>query len=72
MDAGCCPHHGISLTPTPALSPAPPSFSLQVGTTVPSGLPAFTDIPNTQIRKVIARRLLESKQQVPHYYLSMR
>ncbi|KAF5192729.1 Dihydrolipoyllysine-residue acetyltransferase component of pyruvate dehydrogenase complex [Thalictrum thalictroides] len=28
------------------------------------------DLPNTQIRKVIARRLLESKQNTPHLYLS--
>ncbi|GLT66754.1 hypothetical protein SLA2020_391030 [Shorea laevis] len=28
------------------------------------------DLPNTQIRKVIARRLLESKQSTPHLYLS--
>ncbi|EEF35610.1 dihydrolipoamide acetyltransferase component of pyruvate dehydrogenase, putative [Ricinus communis] len=31
---------------------------------------SFEDIPNTQIRKVIARRLLESKQTTPHLYLS--
>ncbi|KAF5742574.1 hypothetical protein HS088_TW09G00625 [Tripterygium wilfordii] len=31
---------------------------------------AFDDLPNTQIRKVIARRLLESKQITPHLYLS--
>lgn len=31
----------------------------------------YTDIPNTQIRKVTAKRLLESKQQVPHYYLTI-
>lgn len=31
----------------------------------------YTDIPNSQIRKVTARRLLESKQQVPHYYLTI-
>ncbi|XP_065872503.1 dihydrolipoyllysine-residue acetyltransferase component 1 of pyruvate dehydrogenase complex, mitochondrial [Euphorbia lathyris] len=30
----------------------------------------FEDVPNTQIRKVIARRLLESKQTTPHLYLS--
>ncbi|PIA54833.1 hypothetical protein AQUCO_00901019v1 [Aquilegia coerulea] len=28
------------------------------------------DLPNTQIRKVIAKRLLESKQNTPHLYLS--
>ncbi|KAK9282580.1 hypothetical protein L1049_010797 [Liquidambar formosana] len=31
---------------------------------------SFEDLPNTQIRKVIARRLLESKQNIPHLYLS--
>ncbi|KAL6638087.1 hypothetical protein ACP70R_025659 [Stipagrostis hirtigluma subsp. patula] len=30
----------------------------------------YEDIPNTQIRKVIAKRLLESKQTTPHLYLS--
>jgi pyruvate dehydrogenase E2 component (dihydrolipoamide acetyltransferase) len=29
----------------------------------------YTDIPNSQIRKIIAKRLLESKLNVPHYYL---
>ena len=32
--------------------------------------PRYTDIPNSQIRKIIAQRLLESKQTIPHYYLS--
>lgn len=31
---------------------------------------SFEDFPNTQIRKIIARRLLESKQNTPHLYLS--
>lgn len=30
----------------------------------------FTAVKNSNIRKVIARRLLESKQTVPHFYLS--
>lgn len=30
----------------------------------------YEDLPNTQIRKVIAKRLLESKQGIPHLYLS--
>jgi len=30
----------------------------------------YEDIPNSQIRKVIAKRLLESKQTTPHLYLS--
>jgi pyruvate dehydrogenase E2 component (dihydrolipoamide acetyltransferase) len=47
----------------------------------PKGAPAFTPqpifaapgdtrVPHTSIRKVIARRMLESKQQVPHFYLT--
>lgn len=31
----------------------------------------FTDFPLTNVRKVIAKRLLESKQTIPHYYLSV-
>lgn len=31
----------------------------------------FTDIPNTNMRKIIAKRLTESKAQVPHFYTSM-
>ncbi|XP_046863745.1 dihydrolipoyllysine-residue acetyltransferase component of pyruvate dehydrogenase complex, mitochondrial-like [Xenia sp. Carnegie-2017] len=31
----------------------------------------FTDIPLSNVRKVIAKRLLESKQTIPHYYLSV-
>jgi len=31
----------------------------------------YTDIPNSQIRKIIASRLQESKQTIPHYYLTM-
>ena len=37
----------------------------------PSGGAAeYTDIPLTNIRKVIAQRLLQSKTQIPHYYLT--
>lgn len=31
----------------------------------------YTDIPNAQIRKVTANRLLASKQTIPHYYLTV-
>lgn len=30
----------------------------------------FTELPNNNIKKVVARRLLESKQTVPHFYLT--
>lgn len=31
----------------------------------------YKEIPNNNIRKIIAKRLLESKQTVPHFYLSV-
>mmetsp|Transcript_23706 Transcript_23706/g.66484 ORF Transcript_23706/g.66484 Transcript_23706/m.66484 type:complete len:525 (+) Transcript_23706:1-1575(+) len=31
----------------------------------------YTDLPNSNIRKVIASRLSQSKQEIPHYYLTM-
>lgn len=36
----------------------------------PSGA-AFYDIPVSSIRAVIAKRLLESKVTIPHYYLTV-
>jgi len=30
----------------------------------------YTDYPNSNVRKVIAKRLAESKQTIPHYYLT--
>ena len=38
---------------------------------VPTGQESFEDIPNSQMRKVIARRLGESKFTAPHYYLNV-
>lgn len=37
----------------------------------PIGQESHEDIPNTQMRKTIARRLGESKFQAPHFYLTM-
>lgn len=31
----------------------------------------YSDVPNSQIRRITAKRLLESKQTVPHYYLTI-
>eukprot|EP01087_Luapelamoeba_hula_P021602 TRINITY_DN758_c0_g1_i1.p1 TRINITY_DN758_c0_g1~~TRINITY_DN758_c0_g1_i1.p1 ORF type:complete len:698 (-),score=174.02 TRINITY_DN758_c0_g1_i1:15-2108(-) len=51
----------------PAQKVAPAKASAQP--TAGSG--NYTDIPNSNIRKVIARRLTESKQTIPHYYLTV-
>ncbi len=36
----------------------------------PAGSP-YTDVPNSTMRKVIAKRLSEAKQTIPHFYLSV-
>ncbi|KAL0317296.1 UNVERIFIED_CONTAM: pyruvate dehydrogenase complex, mitochondrial [Sesamum angustifolium] len=55
-----------SLHPAP---PHPPSASTGSKSSVQQAA-AYEDLPNSQIRKVIATRLLESKQSTPHLYLS--
>jgi pyruvate dehydrogenase E2 component (dihydrolipoamide acetyltransferase) len=37
---------------------------------MPAGA-AYIDIPVSNVRGVIAKRLLESKNQIPHYYLTV-
>ncbi|NIG53120.1 pyruvate dehydrogenase complex dihydrolipoamide acetyltransferase [Chitinophaga sp. Cy-1792] len=51
-------------TTAPAAGPAAPAF-------VPAGQEGFTDTPLTQMRKVIAKRLSESKFTAPHFYLKI-
>lgn len=50
-------------TPAPVGVPGAPSA-------VPSASP-YVDIPVTSMRATIAKRLLQSKQTVPHYYLTV-
>ncbi len=40
---------------------------------LPAGVPGtdFTDVPHTNVRKVIANRLLQAKTTIPHYYLTV-
>jgi len=57
-------------------SPAQPAASSEtkqshVLTPVVSGVESYTDIPNSQMRGVIAKRLGESKFSAPHFYLTM-
>lgn len=46
-----------------------PGVAAAVGGALPAG--DYRDVPVSQIRRVIARRLLESKQTIPHYYLTV-
>ena len=57
--ASAAPKQPAAEAPTPAQKPARRRGQA----------PSYTDIPNSQIRKIIAKRLLESKLSVPHYYL---
>src|SRR5690348_9250180 len=50
----------------PAIAPAPSLSAAAIAGTTPYHL-----VPATTMRKVIARRMVESKQQVPHFYLSI-
>ncbi|XP_075460545.1 dihydrolipoyllysine-residue acetyltransferase component of pyruvate dehydrogenase complex, mitochondrial isoform X2 [Ascaphus truei] len=60
----------------PKVAPAPIAQPAQAIThpspavaAVPTGV--FTDVPISNIRRVIAQRLMLSKQTIPHYYLSI-
>ncbi|XP_045573464.1 dihydrolipoyllysine-residue acetyltransferase component of pyruvate dehydrogenase complex, mitochondrial [Salmo salar] len=52
----------VSAAPRPAATPSP-AVAVSTGT--------FTDVPVSNIRRVIAQRLMQSKQTIPHYYLSV-
>lgn len=54
-----------------ARAPAAPAATLDVRDYATKLGMAFDAAPNSGVRKVIARRLTESKQQVPHFYLSV-
>ncbi|XP_056644838.1 dihydrolipoyllysine-residue acetyltransferase component of pyruvate dehydrogenase complex, mitochondrial isoform X3 [Diorhabda sublineata] len=51
-------------------APAAPGISLPAAAPKGSASP-FVDIPVTGMRATIAKRLLQSKQTIPHYYLSV-
>ena len=61
--------------PAPAAIPvpaAPPAAVPAPTAAAPSPFePAYEEIPNSSMRKVIARRLTEAKQTVPHFYLTI-
>ncbi len=56
------PQLSAPVAPAPVVAAAPPA---------PSATAQYEDRPNSTMRKVIARRLAESKQTAPHFYLSM-
>jgi len=54
---------GAPVKPQPVAA-APASVSV-------TGSGGYTEVPNSTTRKIIAKRLLESKQTVPHFYLTI-
>ncbi|MDX8392076.1 MAG: pyruvate dehydrogenase complex dihydrolipoamide acetyltransferase [Mariprofundaceae bacterium] len=61
---------GIHLGGAAAATTPPPTRALPVGP-LPYHEDEFERVENTMMRKAIARRLSESKQLVPHFYLSV-
>jgi pyruvate dehydrogenase E2 component (dihydrolipoamide acetyltransferase) len=60
----------------PAVQPQPPPTAAPTqltkeGVLALAGNPPYTERPLTAMRRVIARRLTESKQTVPHFYLTV-
>lgn len=53
-----------------SLSSGPSSASAPAPVSIPAGA-AYVDIPVSNTRAVIAKRLLESKVTIPHYYLTV-
>lgn len=51
---------------------APPATSAAAAPPKPAPGQAYVDIPVSNIRGVIAKRLLQSKQSIPHYYLTVK
>jgi pyruvate dehydrogenase E2 component (dihydrolipoamide acetyltransferase) len=56
-------------------SAKPPSVAPQARAPQPpapvAGLPAFTEIPHSAMRRIIAQRLTEAKREQPHFYLTI-
>merc|ERR1712071_230452 len=58
----------LSVAPAPVAAPLPTPAAVPLQ---PVKGQKFTDLPVSNIRGVIAKRLLQSKQTIPHYYLSV-
>lgn len=63
----------IPVAPTPIAQPAvaQPAKPTQPTQPIVVGQEGYTDTPLTQMRKIIAQRLAESKFSAPHFYLRM-
>lgn len=57
--------------PKAAAAPAKAASTAAAKAELPSTSAAYEDFENSQIRKVIAERLTYSKQNIPHYYVTV-
>jgi pyruvate dehydrogenase E2 component (dihydrolipoamide acetyltransferase) len=57
--------------PVPVAAAAPPPKPAPVSAPPPAITAPHRLVPNSTMRKVIARRLTEAKQQVPHFYVTV-
>jgi len=55
----------------PAAASAPRPAAAAPAPAMPLPTEGFTELPLSTMRKVIARRLMESKQTIPHFYLTV-
>jgi pyruvate dehydrogenase E2 component (dihydrolipoamide acetyltransferase) len=55
----------------PAAAPQAPQKAAATAPSAPAGQVNFEEVPVSQMRKTIARRLAESKFTAPHFYLTM-
>jgi pyruvate dehydrogenase E2 component (dihydrolipoamide acetyltransferase) len=60
-----------SWVPGQATTAAPAASGKHGQPTLPAGQPSFEDVPVSQMRKIIAKRLAESKFSAPHFYVTM-
>jgi len=64
------PPQPTPVAPTPVIRPTP-TFVAPPPPPPPPAHAAYSDLELTNMRKTIAKRLTESKQNIPHYYLSV-
>lgn len=72
LSKGAGKEAGKAAAPAPQAAAAPSGGAAlpQSQPGVP-GLPSYTEVPNSSMRKVIAKRLMESKLTAPHFYLTI-
>ena len=67
VEAALAGKEAAATAPSPAPTPAPAPSTAPA----PGSLPAHRLVPHSTMRRVIARRLSEAKQSIPHFYVSM-